>query len=499
MNRRHDHNTTNLKVVGDSAPRRPKSDGTLSDTIIRLVGKYWGLALGLMVVFGALAFAGSMLMPKSYEISAKIIVLNKRLSDPAAGAEDNPFVRYESPRAEDMFTEVAILSAPDLLEQALLETRRNYLAKGVTPLPDELLPDYPDEIAQIPPEHLKEIGKLLALNVVPGAYVVEIGYATQDQTYGLSFVNTYLSAYLSRRQSLLEDSDAATYYGDSREYYRARLDEIEAEMLALRRQSRVGDLAREKELNLQQLQMETERATEARDRRREVEQSVAFLSRAVGRFDANPETGPVALPPAIIDDAMVEAQNRLGDALESLNRARTTYLPGNSSILSAEAAFERQAQIYGRLMSAEVAQLRSELSRLNDTIEAKEAEIQTLSDRNIQLEDLIATEATLANEKQATLQAFLGASSRLDAAEAADASGARGYSSVRVLQSATLPAEPMGFSWKVLTVLGLMAGALAAGLIILVRELTAPVVTTMEDAEAVLYPGRRSYRDNAFG
>ncbi len=473
-------NTLPQMIDGDGSSSGPESVDLIAEAL-RMGQTYWKLICAWVAGFVVLAAIISFLMPPTYIVSAEILMLNKRLAEPGAiESNRNAYVRYESPQADDLQTEIRILETSALLSGAV-ERMSNPRAKGAVELRGA--PASPPVITE---DEMANIADSLSFSVVPGAHVILAELHTGDADFGKRFLDAFTAEYITQRPKILSNDSAIATHRQNRDFYKERLDELEERLTALQKESTVGDLEQEKAIRLQHVEKELTAVSQLRDRVVEVGQLLEYLEGAVEDYRSGQLEAPPSTPARLGDEELREANARLFATLNDLQTRRATYTPKSEAVRAARAAYSRQKISYFNLIDRKVDELKGEKRALEAAIDDKHQRIATLSDRSSKLQDTLAVRETIAIERAAAQDAFLAASARLDAAEARRTSEYSGFSNVRILQPAETPQSPSSPNLKLNLVLGFLTGLMVAAIHVLLKDMSSPHIRSEKEVEKLL-------------
>ncbi|ACO76790.1 lipopolysaccharide biosynthesis protein [Azotobacter vinelandii CA] len=390
----------------------------------------------VFLAFAALALLLPLLLGRSYEIGAEVMVQSKKVAqtEPNSATLQQETDKFLPPTLADMETESSILRSPELVratleslireghfaeDKGLAGRLRDYLA---VPLREHVLDPLRTALglaADAPRDNRLDeltlaILEDLEIIPLPGSNVIAVHYRSGDPALGTLFVNRLLDTYLVRRHALHSNELPEAFYEQKKTQYQDQLNGLEAQRLALLERIRAANPEEEITFRLNAINQEEQALNQYRDRLLENQRWVDYLqgNLAVARKARLTDYGFPYTFANTLDNAAFEDREirQLGDRLiEQIGRygAETDiYNPNSEPMKNLHAQISRTRQQFLQVIGNRISERRKELEIISGVIAQKTTRIEEYQARIRELQDAQSGLRQLNTEIEALHQAF---------------------------------------------------------------------------------------------
>ncbi|GAB3461706.1 GumC family protein [Azotobacter salinestris] len=391
----------------------------------------------VFLAFAVLTLLLPLLLSRSYEISAEVMVQSKKVAqtEPNSASLQQETDKFLPPTLADMETESSILRSPELVRATLDSLlKEGHFAEEDGPLKQVLREYLVDPLrthvldplraalgfAAEPPRDNRldtlTLATLEDLEVVPlpGSNVIAVHYRAGEPALGTLFVNRLLDTYLTRRHALHSNDLPEAFYEQKKAQYQDQLNGLEAQRLALLERIRAANPEEEITFRLNAINQEEQALNQYRDRLLENQRWVDYLqgSLAVARKARLTEYGFPYTFASTIDNAAFEDREirQLGDRLiEQIGQygAETdVYNPNSEPMKNLYAQISRTRQQFLQVIGNRISERNKELEIISGVIAQKTSRIEAYQARIRELQDAQSGLRQLNTEIEALHQAF---------------------------------------------------------------------------------------------
>lgn len=428
----------------------------------------------VFLVFAALTLLLPLLLSKSFEISAEVMVQSKKVAQTEVNSTtlQQETDKFLPPTLADMETESSILRSPELVRETLDKLRREgyfaeedgLLRRLLNPLRDHLLIPFREHVLDplrsalgfaAPPPRDSRLDKLtlatlenLEVVPVPGSNVITVRYWASEPALGTLFVNRLLDTYLTRRHALHSNDLPEAFYEQKKSQYQNQLNDLEGQRQTLLERIHAANPDEEITFRLNAINQEEQALNHYRDRLLENRRWVDYLqnSLAVARRAKLTDYGfPYTFASTINNAAFEDREIRqLGDRLiEQIGQygAETDiYHPNSAPMQNLYAQISRTRQQFLQVIGNRISERSKELEVISEVIAQKTARIKEYQDRIHELQAAQSSLRQLNTEIEALHQAFFTYTQRYEESRSR-ALLAGGLSNAKILSRPFEPTE----------------------------------------------------------
>lgn len=442
----------------------------------------------LAVLVGAPALSLS-LMPRQYEASARISVGEKDVGISSLGqALTDLYNQTPGKTADPIATQAERLKSSQVIERALKTVRRRI---GI---PADQLPT------------VKQVRESLKISIVPATNILQVSLRGIDPNTTTELLNALVqSAVKDNVESTRKEAETLRKFIEDKVPEHLRRLQLAATAEAQYRE-RNGIVSIE---NQAQALVTSIAALEDEERklRAQVKENAiedAMLRQVTGidsptraynavRMGQNESLKELQKQVAAMDVAIADARSRLGDehpdllALlqkrdelqDLLEQQLTQVFPGGGAASTSAIATEPVTQeLASRLINSQVEQ-----QAIEGRLRIVQAEIARLKATALQLPQFQKTLSGLMRERQAAEEGFKLLNSKLEEARIAEG---QILSTMRIVELANVPVEPVSPKPLALVAISAIAGLLLAGALVALLEMMDTSLRNAAEAEAVL-------------
>jgi uncharacterized protein involved in exopolysaccharide biosynthesis len=453
---------------------------------IEMLCRRWTVALQVGLLAFVIVALGSVLLPPTYQSSAKVLVESNR-----AQLLVSPGLQQDSPsqpsalsnpvNEQDLNSEVELLSSPYLIRQALAgvteQKRTGLLATGATYL--EALLALPgagyDAIHGVPnmtprEEWANKIENKLSTSVIKRSNVIEIDFRSHDAQWSAVFLSRLLARYLDLHARISNNPQAERFFEEQRRLLEERLNRAEEKLRSAQLQTGISEVSAQQQALITQLY-----AAEADYRKTNAQvnaanQLIANLQAQLARTPQRQAKESKIVQNMALQQIKPQVLQLEAERAELLSR----YQPNSARIREIDAKLGAARQILQRenhnevqesttdvnptwaTLDSDLADARSDAASLKATQETQAKQVAAL---NQQLKNLASDGMEIERlqlQVDSNKQAFLSYVRKGEEARAAAALNRSQILNVTVVEDPVMPVEPV--SPKL--ILNLLAGFL---------------------------------------
>ena len=376
--------------------------------------------------------------PPSYSATGSILVTGKSIEKSPEAIEEVG-LRIFPLTKEDLYSELQILMSHDVIEKTIQDLEDKGLYK--TPGTDT---DMSEQITMI---HSK-----IDTKVLPASNVIEVAYLNNDYKYATSLLDSLIDQYVVYRMELSNPREAEIFFSQQADIFRANLEAMEDELMAIVETNNVSDPLRESEKNIalkkdleQQLNTYSTQAVEK--------------ELAIGNLEAAIKSNNIQYYSFIENKPVINLSNRIKDLQIERGKKLRDYHPLSAKIK----LLEKQTLETVALLTVEVkAYKESETRRLailRGTINSIQDRIKYLDTRNVELHKQFMNAKRVQREAILLNASYETFSKRKEEARIKSRINANGLSSnVSILSRAFSTGKPVFPNKNVVIPLGLLVG-----------------------------------------
>src|SRR5579863_1544275 len=225
------------------------------------------LRVGL-IVFGVIAL-GSLLWPPTYESASEILVQSNRaqlLVSPGLKEDAANQSTQTLPVAEqDLNSEVELLTSPFLIKQALAGMKLNQSSGGVIAGVRNIV----DAVVSLPAnaylkmhggpnsnaslDEIQKISNHLSATVIKRSNIIEVSIRSHDATWARAFLGQLMTSYLNLHGQLSQNPQAQAFFQQQRELLDQRLQQSEKELRAAQLQTGISSFGEQQQALITQI------------------------------------------------------------------------------------------------------------------------------------------------------------------------------------------------------------------------------------------------------
>jgi uncharacterized protein involved in exopolysaccharide biosynthesis len=429
--------------------------------------KTLALRVGLLV-FGVIAI-GSLLWAPSYESNSEILVQSNRaqlLVSPGLKEDAANQATQTVPVGEqDLNSEVELLTSPILIQQALAGMKLNARSGGVRELIASVV-SLPAEAyiamhggprADSIQSEIQKISSHLSATVIKRSNIIEVSIRSHDAVWAQAFLAQLMTSYLALHGRLSQNPQAQAFFQQQRELLDQRLQQSEKELRGAQLQTGISEFGQQQQAQITQLY-----AAEANLRSTSV--SLDSKTQQIASEEAELKATP--------QQQTKESKTVQNYALQQLkpqmltletNRAEllSRYQPGSQRIREIDAKLKAGHDILSRekqsnvqetttdvnptwqALDGELAKLRAEAASFKAAQITEAAQVATLRDQLKMMTTDGVTIERLERQVESDKEAYLSYVRKGEEARAAEALNQSRILNVSVVQTPTMPLEPV--------------------------------------------------------
>ena len=429
--------------------------------------KTLALRVGLLV-FGVIAI-GSLLWAPSYESNSEILVQSNRaqlLVSPGLKEDAANQATQTVPVGEqDLNSEVELLTSPILIQQALAGMKTSARSGGVRELvgsivslpADAYIAMHGGPRADSIQSEIQKISSHLSATVIKRSNIIEVSIRSHDAVWAQAFLTQLMTSYLALHGRLSQNPEAQAFFQQQRDLLDQRLQQSEKQLRGAQLQTGISEFGQQQQAQITQLY-----AAEANYR-----STVVMLDSKTQQI-ASEEAELKATP----QQQTKESKTVQNYALQQLkpqmltletNRAEllSRYQPGSQRIREIDAKLKAGHDILSRekqsnvqetttdvnptwqALDGELAKLRAEAASFKAAQTTQAAQVATLRDQLRTMTSDGVTIETLQRSVDSDKEAYLSYVRKGEEARAAEALNQSRILNVSVVQTPTMPLEPV--------------------------------------------------------
>ena len=429
--------------------------------------KTLALRVGLLV-FGVIAI-GSLLWAPSYESNSEILVQSNRaqlLVSPGLKEDAANQATQTVPVGEqDLNSEVELLTSPILIQQALAGMKTSARSGGVRELvasvvsfpADAYIAMHGGPRADSIQSEIQKISSHLSATVIKRSNVIEVTIRSHDSLWAQAFLTQLMTSYLALHGRLSQNPEAQAFFQQQRELLDNRLQQSEKELRGAQLQTGISQFGQQQQAQITQLY-----AAEANYR------STSVMLDSKTQQIASEEAELKATP----QQQTKESRTVQNYALQQLkpqmltletNRAEllSRYQPDSQRIREIDAKLKAGHDILSRekqsnvqetttdvnptwqTLDGELAKARAEAASFKAAQTTEAAQVATLRDQLKAMTSDGVTIERLERQVESDKEAYLSYVRKGEEARAAEALNQSRILNVSVVQTPTMPLEPV--------------------------------------------------------
>lgn len=416
------------------------------------------IGVTLAVALGSLAIY--LFWPVQYAAYASVLVRAKALAD-------NPqTIQSRSERSvpvdkEDLFSEVQMLRSTEVIGRTLARLQREDGADaGVFP-------------------SVSGIRKSLKLDVLPVSNVIQLSLAGPEPERLQRILDTLTNEYLKFRVEVSQGSQTQVFFHEQAEKFRHLLEDAEQELTELVNRKGSADPAKEIETLLM---VKRDLEVELNQLSRNAIEAETQLNELV-QLMTDPRQGNPSLLSSPLTSVL---NNRLLELKTERSKLLRTYLPGSKAVAQVDSEISEMLSLVVGEMDQYKRAKQAELAVLQAQIAGVTSRMQTLNERNLELQQQIMESRRIEREIALHQQSYETFARRREEARIRAAMESADLSAFVTVLNKAYPSDGPIFPRPILVPLGLVSGLLLGLALGFSREFFDHTFKKPADVERVL-------------
>ncbi len=324
--------------------------------------------LGITVTITILALLIAFFWPPTYSATGSILVRGKKVErSPGALEEVERQISLFPLTKEDLTSEIAILTSPDVIGMTLKELDRRTGGKAVHERGKALI------------KRIYQVRRHLKTGIAPGSNVISVTFFSKDQEEAVATLQALMDQYVRYRTGLDNPPEIEAFYEKQAKRYLDSMDETDDRLLSLVKNSRAADPQIEIENNLRI------KKDLVKELNRLVSESIDKSS-YIKLLDSTLRSSDLQFFSFIENEGISRLSNRLQDLLIERGRILRKYVSGHEMVI----AIDRQIDSVFGALKAEVGSYlkaqENQLTRIKRKISGIKSRISALEESNVALE-----------------------------------------------------------------------------------------------------------------
>ena len=440
------------------------------------------LRVGLLV-FGVIAI-GSLLWSPSYESNSEILVQSNRaqlLVSPGLKEDATNQATQTVPVSEqDLNSEVELLTSPILIQQALagLKTSpdsgsvRELVASAVSLPGEAYMAMHGGPRASSKQEEIQKISNHLSATVIKRSNIIEVSITSHDALWAQAFLGQLMSSYLALHGRLSQNPQAQAFFDRQRTLLDQRLQQSEKQLRGAQLQTGISQFTEQQQALIKQL---STAETNYRATAVQVDSSTQQIASQEAELAHTPQR-QLKESKTVQNYALQQLKPQMLVLETQRAELLTRYRPSSQRIREIDAKLnaghkillrEKQTNVQEtttdvnptwQALDAALATARAKAASFKAAETTQAAQIAALHDQLKTMTGAGVTFETLQRQVDSDKEAYLSYVRKGEEARAAEALNQSRILNVSVVQSPTMPIEPV--SPRIM--LNLIAGLLFA-------------------------------------
>lgn len=351
-------NTPNAPLPYAAIPQQYTHPGLTIPQIFSIFSDYWRVTLATIIAFVGLTALISMVMPKTYESTATIMV-DFNITDPIAGKEFPVGLM-----SNYMSTQTQLITSPAVLmpviERLQLTQNKRYTS-GFKGHPAQL------------PEHVRQrlVKKLTVEQGEWGSQLINITFAAPTAQEAARVANMVADVYTSQHALRLAgpSDERAKRYSDQLDELKRRVDDAQDRLTAFRQKNGLIDNETKVDLEMEKLAELQHRLLEAQSQRRTLE--AQSLGNQSSRDQVLASTSVQTLK-----TQLATLQARLAELSATLGPRHPEVMQLRSQIDATRRALNAELSVYSSNAESSLAAARRMEAQLQQAVDEMRAKLQ---------------------------------------------------------------------------------------------------------------------------
>jgi uncharacterized protein involved in exopolysaccharide biosynthesis len=224
-------------------PTNAPNTVSLKDLAAILARRKWQILITFFLVFLAVV-AGTLLMPKQYATSMKVLVKNER-ADMIVSADRNGGSGYRGEVSEiQINSEIELLNSKNLLQQVVIRCGLEQLQQVADPAPSQRRSIAVEKA-------VKRLQRDLKISPVRKANIIQVEYADTNPRRAVAVLTSLAELYLEEHLKVHGTPGTYEFFKGQAQRYQRELKDAESKIADFRRRENIVMLAQQKDVMLQ--------------------------------------------------------------------------------------------------------------------------------------------------------------------------------------------------------------------------------------------------------
>jgi uncharacterized protein involved in exopolysaccharide biosynthesis len=396
---------------------------------------------GTTILFLILAILIAFLWPPTFSATGSILVRGKK-PEKSPEALEQTQIRFFPLTKEDLFSEVQILTSPDVIKRTIKYLKKNNLyhskKKG--------------KVKYSIDKEVYEIKESLKSEVIPASNVINVTFYDKDPKDAVTILDALMDQYLIYRMEVYTPKQAQLFFSQQADNYKKILGKKENSLKNTIENAQVSDPLKEIENNLVLKKDLEEELNSLRTESIEKELFIRHLQKTINKKD-------IQFFSFIDNKPINDLSIKLQELIIERGRILRTYHPLSDRVK----AIDKQIKnTYASLKSEVLAYKENQLNQLNiinQKIMSIEDRLESINRRNIELQKLLIDLQRMKRETNLLEFSYETFSKRRDEAKMSSAGNMANFPLHISILSKAFPSEgPIFPKKKVVIPIGILVG-----------------------------------------
>ncbi|MFH0910751.1 MAG: GNVR domain-containing protein [Planctomycetota bacterium] len=430
------------------------------------------LILWVTVLFAIFSVLVALFFPPIYYLQGQLVVNAKKIMAPPESTQMDRGGASANlpPTTEDTILETLIVTSPPLIQESIKELRSEGAVFTPSPLnritkpfgsifkPISEAVSGKQAVLTEEEELALEIGDKLTAEIVPGANAISVSLLYHDAELGVSIVNRILNNYLEFRRAIFSKTSAGEDYGKQIARYRAELERLNSQKVALMEEHRISDVTAELQGLMSLINDFSQTLSQMEDDYYGQLKNVEYLNGVLSRFESDERNAMEPFPEDMENREINSYRDHLNTLLFQYSDAVKTYREDSVKIQALTAQIRKDHEKMLMLVKNFIDSQGEALRTKKDLIENKKLRLKELQDRSLELKEAQIQIEQIDTDIALTRANYETFSNRLEETRIESASQFSQAANVQILSRALVPTEPFFPKPRFVIPLGILAG-----------------------------------------